>query len=83
MITILYFARLRENLGQASENLALPSNVKNVEQLRLWLQQRGDAWQREFTKNDIRVAVNQEMVKFNAQIKDDDEIAFFPPVTGG
>ena len=83
MITVLYFARLRENLGKMSESLTLPPDVQDIAQLCLWLQKRGNTWQQEFSKNDIRVAVNQEMVSFGTVIKDGDEIAFFPPITGG
>jgi molybdopterin synthase sulfur carrier subunit len=84
MITVIYFARLREALGKASEQIALPAGVNNLESLREWLRQRGGAWAEELAGNKrVRAAVNQEMVHGNSAVGDGDEIAFFPPVTGG
>jgi molybdopterin synthase sulfur carrier subunit len=83
MVNIFYFARLREALGKNSEEIALSADIKNVRQLCLLLQAREGMWREELSKNDIRVALNQEIVDFNAAIKDGDEIAFFPPITGG
>ena len=84
MVTILYFARVREALGVASEQVALPEDVKNLGALRAWLVRRGETWSQalgESTK--VRAAVNQDMAGGDAKIADGDEIAFFPPVTGG
>lgn len=84
MIRLFYFARLREELGTAEEEFQLPEHVHTVEQLRRHLMTRGDTWQSVLapTKN-LRVALNQEMVKGEAPIHAGDEVAFFPPVTGG
>jgi molybdopterin synthase sulfur carrier subunit len=84
MIRLLYFARLREALGTSQEELAMPEGVSDVQSLMDWLAQRGGAWQEEFTGcRPLRAAVNQELVANSAAFSDGDEIAFFPPVTGG
>jgi sulfur-carrier protein len=84
MITVLYFARLREALGTGSEELALPKNVRDLDGLRAALAARGDAWAKELAENRaIRAAVNQSVASGDTMVADGDEIAFFPPVTGG
>ncbi len=84
MVTILYFARLREALGKASEQLELPTDVTDVETLRSVLRQRGGAWAEEMASGrQVRAAVNQDIAQPDTGIRDGDEIAFFPPVTGG
>ncbi|MEO8202424.1 MAG: molybdopterin converting factor subunit 1 [Betaproteobacteria bacterium] len=87
-VTVLYFARLREQLGQASEAIDLPATVASVGALRAHLAGRGGRWQEAFAQaRNIRVAVNQDMLPQGAAdataIKSGDEVAFFPPVTGG
>jgi sulfur-carrier protein len=84
MITVIYFARLREALGKASEQIALPAGVSDLESLRELLRKRGGAWAEELAdKGPVRAAVNQDMARGNTAVCDGDEIAFFPPVTGG
>lgn len=84
MITILYFARLRETLGRGSEQIALPATVRNLEGLRAMLVARGGAWRDELAPDKpVRAAVNQAMAVGDMPLADGDEIAFFPPVTGG
>jgi len=84
MITVLYFARLREALGIGSERIALPAEVRDLESLRAMLVARGGSWAQELAPNKpVRAAVNQTMAVGDAQIADGDEVAFFPPVTGG
>jgi molybdopterin synthase sulfur carrier subunit len=84
VLTVLYFARLRERLGCASESIALPDGVTCVADLRDWLMKRGGEWESALgTDRSIRVAVNQDMARADTAIGDGDEIAFFPPVTGG
>lgn len=83
MIKLLYFASLRENLGLAGEVLDLPADIATVGTLRAHLAARGDAWQVFATSKSLRAAVNQAMVGADARVGDGDEIAFFPPVTGG
>ena len=84
MITIVYFARLREAFGKASEQMALPASVSDLESLRTLLRQRGGAWADELgDQKRVRAAVNQDIAGGETPVKDGDEIAFFPPVTGG
>jgi molybdopterin synthase sulfur carrier subunit len=84
MLKLLFFARLREALGVANEELALPQEVHNIADLMASLAARGGVWQSQFGGSaQIRAAVNQELVANTAAIKAGDEIAFFPPVTGG
>ena len=84
MVTILYFARLREAFGTGSEQIALPVSVANVASLRETLVGRGGAWARELASSkNVRMAVNQDMASPDTPVRDGDEIAFFPPVTGG
>lgn len=84
MVKLLYFARLREALDIASEEAELPAQVKDVARLIKWLGARSESWQRELgAGRNIRVAVNQEMAAPETRVADGDEIAIFPPVTGG
>lgn len=83
-VRILYFARLREALGTSAEETMLPKDVRDVAGLMRWLASRGVAWQEEFDGcRQIRAAVNQELVSNATPLKAGDEVAFFPPVTGG
>lgn len=82
-VTVLFFAGLREALGSGREGLALPPGVVTVAGLRDFLAARGEPWSALANTKNLRVAVNQVMVGFDAAIKAGDEVAFFPPVTGG
>jgi sulfur-carrier protein len=84
MIRLLFFARLRENLGRSAETIELPPSVTTVRALTEWLRERGESWQRELQCDSaVRVAVNQKVANWDTGIADGDEVAFFPPVTGG
>lgn len=84
MITILYFARLREALGTSSEALTLPQDVVDLAGVRAVIVQRGEPWSQALASSRrIRAAVNQDMAADDTPVKDGDEVAFFPPVTGG
>jgi molybdopterin synthase sulfur carrier subunit len=83
-VKVLFFASLREQLGTGAEDMELPAGVSTVAALRSHLRSRGGAYERVFSdKNLVRAAVNQDMVQPGAAIKAGDEVAFFPPVTGG
>ncbi len=81
---LLYFAWLRQKTGISEEDLVLPSHIANLRQLMAFLAARGDGYAEAFGDlKRLRAAVNQEHAGFDASIGPDDEIAFFPPVTGG
>ena len=83
-VRVLFFASLRERLGATGEEIELPSGVKTVGALRDHLRARGGAWSEVFAPaRNVRAAVNQDMVQPTATVKAGDEVAFFPPVTGG
>jgi len=84
MLKLLYFAWVRERTGTASEDFALPASVTTVADLVAELRARGEGYATAFESDDlVRVAVNQNHVDFDHNIEDGDEVAFFPPVTGG
>ena len=83
-VKVLFFAALREQLGTPGEELELPAEVTSVAGLRTYLMRRGESWQAVLgDKKLVRIAVNQEMVSPASAIRPGDEVAFFPPVTGG
>ena len=84
VITLVYLARLRESLGVPSEIVDLPAGVSDVMGLLAWLRARGGAWAAELAPNRaVRVAVNFDVAKGDTPIRAGDEVALFPPVTGG
>ena len=83
-MTLLYFAWLKSKLGIGEEQLDRPASVRTVGDLLLWLQERGTAYAEAFANPSlIRAAVNHEHVDMSHPVQDGDEVAFFPPVTGG
>ena len=83
-VTLLFFAGLREAVGTGREALELPAAVSTVGALRAHLATRGGAWAEHFSPaRNLRAAVNQDMAAADAPVRAGDEIAFFPPVTGG
>lgn len=84
MITIFYFARLRERLGTHEERLELPADVATVADLLAHLRRRGGLWAEALgTDERLLSAVNQELANPHTQLGEGDEVAIFPPVTGG
>ena len=81
-LKILYFAALREALACDAEDVTLPPTVTTVGELRAFLLARGEPWQALGSKS-IRAALNQRMAGADALLQAGDEVAFFPPVTGG
>lgn len=81
MIKVLFFAQVRELVG--TDALQLDSNAATVEQLREQLAAKGDRWALALEEGKLLAAVNQTLVESSHPIADGDEVAFFPPVTGG
>ena len=82
MVTVLFFAQLKEQLGCDKMELQT-DNINTINDVYLKLQQHQPNWQPIFNDTLLLCAVNQNMADFETEIHDGDEIAFFPPVTGG
>jgi len=83
-VKILYFAWLRQRVGRAEETVDLPDGVTTVGGLVDWLKGRGPGYAAALANPAlVRVAVNQEFARLDAPVKASDEVALFPPVTGG
>ena len=81
---LLYFAWVRLEMGVSGETVEPPSDVLNVQALIEWLKERDTVSNKVFSDlTTVRVAVNQDYVGFEHPVKIGDEVAFFPPVTGG
>lgn len=84
MINVLYFASLRDALGQSAEEIELDASITNIQTLRDRICQRGEPWQSSLGQDQrLMAAVNQSIARPDTAIADGDEVAFFPPVTGG
>ena len=81
---LLYFAWIRDDIGLDGEEISLPDGVKTVGDLIALLKGRGDSYERGLmASEELKVAVNLEYANLDTPISDSDEVAFFPPVTGG
>ena len=81
---VLYFAWVRQKIGTAEEELAPPPEVRDVASLVGWLARRSAGHAAAFADpRQVRAAVNQEFAPPEAPVRPGDEVAFFPPVTGG
>ncbi len=83
MIRVLFFARLREQLDCSRLELSAAEPTLTVQGLRRQLMGRGDAWRVALANENLICAVNQQVVVADQDIADGDEVAFYPPVTGG
>ena len=83
-MVIKYFSWIREHLGKSEEQIVLPSHITNVDQLINYLNEIDVKYNLIFEKKElIKIAVNKTYSSFDTNISNSDEIAFFPPVTGG
>jgi len=83
-VTLVYLARLRESFGTATERIVPPADVTTVAALRAWLAARGGRWATELAPGRaVRIAVNHDLALPDTPIRPGDEVALFPPVTGG
>lgn len=83
MLQLRYFASLREELGLADERIELPAGVATIAQLTEWLRARGPRWSDALAVPKLLTARNHALVARDTIVQDGDEIAWFPPVTGG
>jgi sulfur-carrier protein len=83
MILINYFASYRDRLNLGGEKIPLNDNLRSIEDVRQVLMARGEEWREVLGAGNLMCALNQELCQPSAAIEDFDEIAFFPPVTGG
>ncbi len=81
---LLYFAWLRQRIGHTAEEIAVPPEIKTVRELIVWLKARGPGYAAALDDlSVVRAAVNQDYVPLDHPVRNADEVAFFPPVTGG
>ena len=80
---IVYFAGLRREIGIGEESVSPPAEVATVAQLLDWLKGRSANHAKALSAPRLMAAVNQDHVAHDAPVSDADEVAFFPPVTGG
>lgn len=83
-LRLLYFARVRQDIGLGGESVTPPAHVGDTGALLAWLTSRGDGYARAFRDRDaIRVSVDRELAGWDRPLTGGEEVAFFPPVTGG
>ena len=83
-MVVKYFSWIKEHIGKSEEQIDLPSHITNVNQLINYLNEIDKKYNIIFVKKElIKIAVNKTYSSFDANISNSDEIAFFPPVTGG
>lgn len=82
-VKIVLFANLREALGVDSVDLQITGSSSVSALISQLADQKSPEWFEMLTAENIRVAVNQDLVNEDVDIVDGDEVAFFPPVTGG
>jgi molybdopterin synthase sulfur carrier subunit len=84
MIRVLFFASVRDRLGVESVDVSAADAGSDIASLREFLAAQGGVWADVLGNNDrLLAAINQQMVPMHTVVDDDDEVAFFPPVTGG
>ena len=83
-MVIKYFSWIKEHIGKSEEQIILPNHITNVNQLIHYLNEIDEKYNLIFEKKElIKIAVNKTYSSFDTNISNSDEIAFFPPVTGG
>lgn len=83
MLKLCYFASVREQLGKNEETMALPDQIRTVGELSMLLSERGESWKILADEKSVLIAVNQQVSSREQVLHGSEEIAFFPPMTGG
>ncbi|QLE83778.1 molybdopterin synthase sulfur carrier subunit [Shewanella sp. Scap07] len=83
MINVLFFAQVRELLGDGNVSVEANDTNNTAEGLRAQLAAKDDKWGKVLASDKLLVAVNQTISSWDTPVQDGDEVAFFPPVTGG
>ena len=81
MLKVLFFAQTRELIGV--DEITIEEEFSTADELREYLSQKGEKWALALEKGKLLVAINQTLMPLESVVKSGDEIAFFPPVTGG
>ena len=81
---ILYFSWIKDKIGKTHEDIQIKDNIKTIDDLIAYLKKSNESYEEVFKDtSSIKVSINMETANFKDQINNNDEIAFFPPMTGG
>ena len=81
---VLYFSWIKDKLGKSYEEIQVSDNIKTINDLITLLKQNNENYEDVFKDtSSIKVSINMETAEFEDRIHDNDEVAFFPPMTGG
>ena len=81
---VLYFSWIKDKLGKSHEEIQVDDNIKTINDLIILLKQNNENYEDVFKDtSSIKVSINMETARFEDSIHDSDEVAFFPPMTGG
>ena len=81
---ILYFSWIKDKLGKSQEMVQIDNNIKNVENLIDFLKNKNEDYMKVFNDtSSIKISINMEIASMSDNINNEDEVAFFPPMTGG
>ncbi len=80
---LVYFASLRERIGKSAEDVEVPETVRTLAELIAWLGARDEAYAATFSQTIVRAAIDRKHARPDASILGAQEVAFFPPMTGG
>ena len=83
-MNILYFSWIKDKLDKTKENITIDENISSVAELITFLKSKDETYKEVFKDiSSIRVSINMETANMEDPISNNDEIAFFPPMTGG